>query len=270
MPDDRKELIAAAAGRLLLRRDGKKLTVTDIVNECHITRQTFYYHFEDIPDLLLWMMKRNLKRNMQEASMQSTPEESLKYLITLSLSSRLFVEKAMHAGYREELERLVMQSFNSLIERILRRWHFPPGCTREQMSLMLRYHLNAVVGLMRSWTEEDSAHIDETVRDIYRMMAASMNAFAPGGATRLPEKLKDLTAESKCKKPLHFGFFVYTGLRKCKLCFWIRRGKIREQTERSAGIWNRTCWRESWRRLTPSLRACMQSCSQPRRWRAQS
>ena len=70
-------------------------------------------------------------------------------------------------------------------------WHFPPGCTREQMSLMLRYHLNAVVGLMRSWTEEDSAHIDETVRDIYRMMAASMNAFAPGGATRLPEKLKD-------------------------------------------------------------------------------
>ena len=161
MPDDRKELIAAAAGRLLLRRDGKKLTVTDIVNECHITRQTFYYHFEDIPDLLLWMMKRNLKRNMQEASMQSTPEESLKYLITLSLSSRLFVEKAMHAGYREELERLVMQSFN------------------------------AVVGLMRSWTEEDSAHIDETVRDIYRMMAASMNAFAPGGATRLPEKLKD-------------------------------------------------------------------------------
>ena len=114
--------------------------------------------------------------------MQSTPEESLKYLITLSLSSRLFVEKAMHAGYREELERL---------ERILRRWHFPPGCTREQMSLMLRYHLNAVVGLMRSWTEEDSAHIDETVRDIYRMMAASMNAFAPGGATRLPEKLKD-------------------------------------------------------------------------------
>ena len=229
MPDDRKELIAAAAGRLLLRRDGKKLTVTDIVNECHITRQTFYYHFEDIPDLLLWMMKRNLKRNMQEASMQSTPEESLKYLITLSLSSRLFVEKAMHAGYREELERLVTQSFNSLIERILRRWHFPPGCTREQMSLMLRYHLNAVVGLMRSQHE--------------RLCAGRCDA--PAGKI---EGLKDLTAESKCKKPLHFGFFVYTGLRKCKLRFPGRRGKIRKQTERSAGTWNRTCWRESWQR----------------------
>ena len=56
---------------------------------------------------------------------------------------------------------------------------------------MLRYHLNAVVGLMRSWTEEDSAHIDETVRDIYRMMAASMNSIEHGGATRLAEKFKD-------------------------------------------------------------------------------
>lgn len=191
MPDDRKELIAAAAKRLLLRRDGKKLTVTDIVNECHITRQTFYYHFADIPDLLLWMMNRNLERIMQEASMQSTPEESLKYLITLALSSRPFMEKAMHAGYQDELEQLVTQSFNSLIERILRRWHFPPGCTREQMSLMLRYHLNAVLGLTRSWAEEDTAHIDETVRDICRMMAASMNAFVPGGAPRLPEKRND-------------------------------------------------------------------------------
>ena len=191
MTNDTKYALEASLKKFLLKKPIDKITIRDLTERCGIRRQNFYYHFEDIPDLLLWMMKRNLKRNMQEASMQSTPEESLKYLITLSLSSRLFVEKAMHAGYREELERLVTQSFNSLIERILRRWHFPPGCTREQMSLMLRYHLNAVVGLMRSWTEEDSAHIDETVRDIYRMMAASMNAFAPGGATRLPEKLKD-------------------------------------------------------------------------------
>ena len=58
----------------------------------------------------------------------------------------------------------------------------------------------------------------------------------------------DAPAESNCKKPLHFGFSGYTGLRKCKLRFPGRRGKIRKQTERSAGTWNRTCWRESWQR----------------------
>ena len=55
MPANMKNLIAEAAKTLLIQRHVKKLTVTDIVEECHITRQTFYYHFDDIPDLLRWM-----------------------------------------------------------------------------------------------------------------------------------------------------------------------------------------------------------------------
>lgn len=44
--------MAEAVKRLLMQKKVKKLTVKDIVDECSITRQTFYYHFEDIPDLL--------------------------------------------------------------------------------------------------------------------------------------------------------------------------------------------------------------------------
>ena len=53
MPTDMKETIAEAAKRLLMEKHVKKLTVKDIVEECQITRQAFYYHFEDIPDLFL-------------------------------------------------------------------------------------------------------------------------------------------------------------------------------------------------------------------------
>ena len=47
-----KKTIAEAASNLLFEKKVKKLTVKDIVEECHITRQAFYYHFEDIPDLI--------------------------------------------------------------------------------------------------------------------------------------------------------------------------------------------------------------------------
>ena len=244
MPDDRKELIAAAARRLLLRRDGKKLTVTDIVNECHITRQTFYYHFEDIPDLLLWMMKRNLKRSMQEASMQSTPEESLKYLITLSLSSRLFVEKAMHAGYREELERLAHRAHPAAVAfpaGLHARADEPDAALPSQRCGGPDAQLDG--GGLGAHRRDRARYLPDDGGQHERLCAGRCDA--PAGKI---EGLKDLTAESKCKKPLHFGFFVYTGLRKCKLRFPGRRGKIRKQTERSAGTWNRTCWRESWQR----------------------
>lgn len=58
MAIDMKEEIAEAARRLLMDKKVKKLTVKDIVEECHITRQAFYYHFEDIPDMLKWMLER--------------------------------------------------------------------------------------------------------------------------------------------------------------------------------------------------------------------
>lgn len=54
MPVDMKEMMAEAVRKLLMDKKVKKLTVKDIVEECQITRQSFYYHFEDIPALLQW------------------------------------------------------------------------------------------------------------------------------------------------------------------------------------------------------------------------
>ena len=50
--------IAEAARKLLMEKKVKKLTVKDIVDECHITRQAFYYHFEDIPDMFRWVLEK--------------------------------------------------------------------------------------------------------------------------------------------------------------------------------------------------------------------
>ena len=56
MPVDMKEIIADAVEKLLFDKKVKRLTVKDIVAECNITRQAFYYHFEDIPELLRWIL----------------------------------------------------------------------------------------------------------------------------------------------------------------------------------------------------------------------
>lgn len=62
MPVDMKEIIADAVETLLFENKVKKLTVKDIVAECNITRQAFYYHFEDIPELLRWILERNSEK----------------------------------------------------------------------------------------------------------------------------------------------------------------------------------------------------------------
>lgn len=47
-----KDAIIEAFWQLLEEKAYNKITVKDIVNRCQINRNTFYYHFHDIPELL--------------------------------------------------------------------------------------------------------------------------------------------------------------------------------------------------------------------------
>jgi len=52
MPNFTKDAIKSAFIRLLNQNPLSKITVRSIVEECGINRNSFYYHFQDIPSLL--------------------------------------------------------------------------------------------------------------------------------------------------------------------------------------------------------------------------
>ena len=86
MTQDMKKTIAAAAKKLILEKPNKKLTVKDIVDECQITRQTFYYHFKDIPELFRWILKQDEENLLHEVESINDTEEALKYFFRLAVN----------------------------------------------------------------------------------------------------------------------------------------------------------------------------------------
>ena len=55
-----KIAMAQALKKLLILKDLDKITINDISNDCGINRQTFYYHFRDIYDLLEWIFSNEV------------------------------------------------------------------------------------------------------------------------------------------------------------------------------------------------------------------
>ena len=55
--------IVNACIQLLSEKPVNKITVKDIVERCGVNRNTFYYHFHDIPDLAEQMMEEIIKLN---------------------------------------------------------------------------------------------------------------------------------------------------------------------------------------------------------------
>ena len=175
MPADMKDTIAQAAKSLLMEKGVRKLTVKDIVEECSITRQAFYYHFEDIPALFRWMFERDTERNLLEARAQESGEARLHRFFVVAKNAMPYVKKGMESNYREELERLLVEYIQRLFEHVCDEEGLYQDCTRIEVKLILRYHSQAIIGILRSWTEADTKNLDQIVSVVYRLMTEGIS-----------------------------------------------------------------------------------------------
>ena len=57
-----KMAISYAFKELLLEKPYNKITVNDISERCGINRQTFYYHFLDIPNMVEWICNDDVSK----------------------------------------------------------------------------------------------------------------------------------------------------------------------------------------------------------------
>lgn len=61
MPVDMKSIIADTFLHMVQHGNIDKITVKALIDECHISRQTFYYHFKDIMDVLEWSVQQAMQ-----------------------------------------------------------------------------------------------------------------------------------------------------------------------------------------------------------------
>ncbi len=171
MPNDMKETIAKAMLTLLMERHVKKLTVKDIVEQCQITRQAFYYHFEGIPELIRWMVEGYFEQVLQNVMAQESMEEGLRCFFVMAINAIPYLEQGMDSNYRDDLERLLRQCFQRFFALGLEKKHYYANCTGSEIKVILRYHSRAVLGLLQEWTKEDTDQLDQIVHTVYRLIA---------------------------------------------------------------------------------------------------
>ena len=172
-----KETIVRAARKCLDESNGKKLTIKDIVKECDITRQTFYYHFRDISDMAQWIIEREAEKFIQEASGQNDPEKIIKSFFIATIDGMPYVKKAFKTNYQDEIHAIIENEACLLFERLMKRNAAYSGLKNHERVMFMRYHICAITGILNEWTEEDSENIDEIVHQIYLMIRGGLKEF---------------------------------------------------------------------------------------------
>ena len=103
MSQTTKRAIEASLKHLLLKKPLDKITINDIAEDCGISRMTFYYHFQDIYDLVEWSCIQDAEEVLQGQKTSDTWEEGLYALFGAILDNKPFVTNVYRYVSREHV-----------------------------------------------------------------------------------------------------------------------------------------------------------------------
>ncbi|MCI5810305.1 MAG: TetR/AcrR family transcriptional regulator [Clostridiales bacterium] len=113
-----KKAIVQTFLKLLDDRPLNQITVKDIVEACGINRNSFYYHFEDLPSLLEEILKDEADRIINEHASVSSLEDCLCVAIDFALKHKRAVmhtygatNRALYEQYLDRVSQYVVSEY---------------------------------------------------------------------------------------------------------------------------------------------------------------
>lgn len=121
MPADMKAIIAQAFKELAQQKSIDKITVKSLIESCGISRQTFYYHFQDIMDVISWSLQQASEETLARSIKAGTPREALRLLISDVSENRSMIIRLLDSQRRSEIEALFVRTARGSLQEILRQ-----------------------------------------------------------------------------------------------------------------------------------------------------
>lgn len=110
-----KQAIKASLIKLLEQRPLNRISVRDIVEDCGVNRNTFYYHFQDIPALLEEIITDDAERIIKQYPSLDSIEECLAAAIEFSLEHKKAVLHIYDSLSRDVYNRYMLKICGHLI-----------------------------------------------------------------------------------------------------------------------------------------------------------
>lgn len=103
MCNNTKQKIAAALRQLMNERPFEKITVQNLMDATNMKRQSFYYHFQDTRDVLMWICRQELLDPLAQSDLPFT--DWILLALRLLDADRTFYRRLLNAAYQDfELE----------------------------------------------------------------------------------------------------------------------------------------------------------------------
>lgn len=148
-----RHAIMAAFAQLLEERPMNKITVKDIVDRCDVNRNTFYYHFQDIPSLLREMMETQVDGIIREHCALGRPMDCIEPALEYGLAHRQAVLHVYRAVPRELFEQYLDRLAQRMVDEYFDNALKDTPILSEDEAVLNRYYKCTAVGCLLDWLD---------------------------------------------------------------------------------------------------------------------
>ena len=150
-----KRALEESLKRLLLTKPLNKITIADITNDCGISRMTFYYHFQDIYDLVEWACEEDAARAIAGNKTADTWQTGLLDTFLALRENKPFIASIYHDMSREQVERFLVPVVSDLVKSVVDE-HAARRHVREQdRDFIARFFAHSLIGTVLDWIARD-------------------------------------------------------------------------------------------------------------------
>ena len=175
MPVNMKALIAETLASMVKRNGIDKVTVKALIDACGISRQTFYYHFQDMMEVIEWSVEQANQSMVARSLAAETPEEAAGLLISSAGENRALIRKMLSSQRREQIERLFVQAVRTYLQAMIRgKAGDAPIANFSDMEVALDLWSFGIAGLMFKCTEAESVDVEKLSRQICSVLSGSL------------------------------------------------------------------------------------------------
>ena len=178
-----KRALEESLKRLLLTKPLNKITIADITSDCGISRMTFYYHFQDIYDLVEWACEEDAARAIAGNKTADTWQTGLLDTFLALRENKPFIASIYHDMSREQVERFLVPVVSDLVKSVVDE-HAARRHVREQdRDFIARFFAHALIGTVLDWIARD-------MRDDPQQLVQRVAAIADGAIETALDRLE--------------------------------------------------------------------------------
>ena len=143
--------MAASLKKMLSKKTLDKITVKEIADDCGVKRQTFYYHFKDIYDLLEWTFIHEGEQFIDRERICSNWQDVYLEVFRYIEKNKSFTINAYNSMAREHLEQYLYQIVYRLIAQFVEGMEGSEKIPAEDRDFICDFYKFALVGIILEW-----------------------------------------------------------------------------------------------------------------------